>query len=129
MSFMQPEITEKMRGLMVDGNCGTDYIPSDVVDLDLAIGQIVTKDDPGFDDHCLSVKDYTENTTIYSIEVVYGHFGRYSAPGYMDCTPWGFDTDLDRLEADLDEYYGDPECDDCGNPIDECTCDGLGGDE
>jgi NAD-dependent SIR2 family protein deacetylase len=33
--------------------------------------------------------------------------GRYSAPGYMDCTEWEYDTNKHRLKATLRELYGD----------------------
>jgi hypothetical protein len=33
--------------------------------------------------------------------------GRYSAPGYMDCTEWMFDTNMRRLEKELRVLYGD----------------------
>lgn len=33
--------------------------------------------------------------------------GRYSAPGYMDCTDWNYDTNKRRLERTLRELYGD----------------------
>lgn len=31
--------------------------------------------------------------------------GRYSAPGYMDCTDWEFDTNKRRLERELRALY------------------------
>jgi hypothetical protein len=33
--------------------------------------------------------------------------GRYSAPGYMDCTEWCFDTSKRRLARHLREMYGE----------------------
>jgi len=33
--------------------------------------------------------------------------GRYSAPGYMDCTGWHYDTNLRRLTRELRELYGE----------------------
>lgn len=35
--------------------------------------------------------------------------GHYSAPGYLDCTDWFYDTNLRRLEKDLRDMYGDDE--------------------
>lgn len=32
--------------------------------------------------------------------------GRYSAPGYLDCTDWEYDTNLRRLRRTLRETYG-----------------------
>ena len=34
-------------------------------------------------------------------------WGRYSAPGYLDCTDWQHDTNRRRLERTLRDYYGD----------------------
>ena len=34
-------------------------------------------------------------------------WGRYSAPGYLDCTDWNHDTSRRRLERDLRAMYGD----------------------
>lgn len=33
--------------------------------------------------------------------------GRFAAPGYMDCTDWDYSEDLNALEADLEEMYGE----------------------
>ncbi len=33
--------------------------------------------------------------------------GRYSAPGYLDCTDWIYETNLRRLEKELKEMYGE----------------------
>lgn len=33
--------------------------------------------------------------------------GRYSAPGYMDCTDWAYDTNEARLRRELRSMYGD----------------------
>lgn len=33
--------------------------------------------------------------------------GRYSAPGYLDCTDWSFDTNKRRLERELRDMYGE----------------------
>lgn len=34
-------------------------------------------------------------------------WGRYTAPGYLDCTEWNMDTNRRRLEKTLRDYYGD----------------------
>jgi NAD-dependent SIR2 family protein deacetylase len=36
--------------------------------------------------------------------------GRYSAPGYMDCTDWHFDANKRRLNAELRSMYGEQDC-------------------
>ena len=33
--------------------------------------------------------------------------GRYSASGYLDCTPWEFDTNKRRLERTLRDLYAE----------------------
>jgi hypothetical protein len=33
--------------------------------------------------------------------------GRYSAPGYLDCTDWSYGEDADALRAELNDLYGD----------------------
>lgn len=33
--------------------------------------------------------------------------GRYAMPGYLDCTPWEYDTNRRRLLRSLREHYGD----------------------
>lgn len=45
--------------------------------------------------------------TLNSVEYVRGYFGRYSAPGYLDCTDWMYDTNKRRLEKDMRAMYDD----------------------
>ena len=33
--------------------------------------------------------------------------GRYSAPGYMDCTDWHYGKNLRQLKRELRDFYGD----------------------
>ena len=50
--------------------------------------------------HAVDSDTFTEHRRSYA--------GRYSAPGYMDCTPWDYDTNLRRLLKTLrDMYEGD----------------------
>jgi hypothetical protein len=94
--FMQPEI-QYGRWIEVDGPCGTDAIPFDVV----FSNPMKRSMHPTFSD----VRDYTENNEAWSIEVRDGYGARLSAPGYMDCTPWSvFDTE-DEARAYLHEQY------------------------
>lgn len=44
--------------------------------------------------------------TLESVTTVEGYFGRYSADGYLDCTPWEFDTNKRRLATTLRDLYG-----------------------
>lgn len=48
--------------------------------------------------------------TLESVTYVRGWFGRYSAPGYLDCTSWEYDTNRRRLERTLRDLYSDEEC-------------------
>lgn len=48
-----------------------------------------------------------EHGTVESVTYVKGWFGRYSAPGYMDATPWHYAESRKELEDELDSLYGD----------------------
>lgn len=108
MSFMQLEMTEKMRGWRVDTTHGIELIPGDVegVPVWLKLGVEVPVGEMPEIDRVL--QQYCEGE-IQSVEGVEGYFGRYSAPGYMDCTPWSFDTNGRRLQQELREMYGEEE--------------------
>ena len=110
--------------LEIDGPCGVDVIPSDLVagHWVWAIGDTHTPpaEDASEDDKdawalmCESVSDYTENRKIWSIHYRKGYGARLSAPGYMDCTLWSvFDTE-DEAREYLRDQYGDDESDDDG---------------
>lgn len=89
MSFMEAEITEKMEWLSIEGNCGIDYIPVDLIDLAAIRAIIDGPEDADYAEKVLAlVSDYTENRSAYSAEIVFGYGVRSSAPGYMDCTQW-----------------------------------------
>ena len=45
--------------------------------------------------------------TLESVSYVRGYFGRYSAPGYLDCTPWEYSASRVELERLLTDLYGD----------------------
>ena len=47
--------------------------------------------------------------TLEAISYVRGYFGRYSAPGYLDCTPWEYSASRVELERLLADLYGDRE--------------------
>ncbi len=101
MSFMKKELTALSRWIEIDGPCGIEAVPFDVV----FPSQSKKTEHPKFAD----VENYTENTEAYSITVRDGYGARLSAPGYMDCTPWSvFDT-AGEAEAYLDEEYMDDE--------------------
>ena len=49
---------------------------------------------------------------LESVEHVKGWFGRYSAPGYLDATPWEYAKTRKELESTLRDLYGDLEDED-----------------
>lgn len=87
--FMVPEITPKTYGVCVETVNGTHYFPQTVA--------INAEEASAYID---------SGSTIESVTVVRGYFGRYSAPGYLDCTEWEYDTNLRRLKKTLREMYG-----------------------
>jgi hypothetical protein len=98
MPFMEKQI-QYNRWIQIDGPCGTDSVPFDVV----FSSQNKKTMNPTFED----VRDYTENREAWSIDVVDGYGARLSAPGYMDCTPWSvFKTEQEAAEY-LEENYPD----------------------
>jgi hypothetical protein len=98
MSFMQKQIIYG-RWIEVDGPCGIDAIPFDVV--------FSNPNKKTCHPTLADVKDYTENREAWSIEVRDGYGACMSAPGYMDCTPWSvYDTE-EEANAALDEMYDD----------------------
>lgn len=126
MAFMEL-FTEYGDWYVVDGDHGGDVIPSDVIGkLDdcpsLAVRRIAFRNDanqsigpesPWFADHAAALRDYHESTELHSIELVRGWCARYSAPGYMDCTPWcGPYATEDEAEQECRALYGDDEDED-----------------
>jgi len=103
--FMRPFV---YRGdfYLVETNIGTEFIPGDLVSLDIAIDETIDDDDMRYAEICKTLCDYLEGNCIDSIEHSIGYYGRYSAPGYMDATDytWG-DTETAVMET-LTEYYG-----------------------
>jgi hypothetical protein len=107
MSFMEPEITCKQQGWLVETLDGTWWVPSDVHDVPQHIKQDVTlvEGDVGFDELKEGLKDYCGSTRITGIEAVFGYFYRMSAPGYLDCTDWCFAKTIREAKDDLKENY------------------------
>ena len=105
MSFMEREITERMDWIEIDGPCGTEVIPTNVVPWDSVYaykGEL--KEIP------TSLRDYSENRKVWSITKVTGYGARLSAPGYLDCTDWAvFDTVLEAEDYLSEEYPEDEE--------------------
>jgi len=95
MSFMNPEVTNKMEWLAIDGN-GIEYLPEDIVDADRIRKLLKIEDAEAKElvmEHIIwpMIKDYVrvhDIAAIDSVEVITGYGVRLSAPGYLDCTEW-----------------------------------------
>jgi hypothetical protein len=86
---MESQITDKQWWLSIDGNSGTDFIPSDLFNVDSVRAIIDGPEDDDYANKVLAiVRDYTENTTATTAELIHGYGVRLSAPGYLDCTAW-----------------------------------------
>ena len=95
MSFMMPEVTDKIYWLRVDGN-SIEYIPEDLIDIRRIRKLLKIEDSEALDlviEHIIwpAIKDYVSAhnpAEIDSLEVITGYGVRLSAPGYLDCTDW-----------------------------------------
>lgn len=92
--FMQPEL-EFGAWYIVDGSCGADIIPADLINA-AEVDALLAADDTGAAFSLLA--DYCENSAAWSIEKRDAWGARFSAPGYMDCTAWElFDSKIEAL--------------------------------
>jgi hypothetical protein len=122
MSFMEKQITERMRGWRVESKNGTDFVPGDVVSVPLFIAKNVPIPAPEHGPKPLvswghrhdtaifyalaeRLRPYTDGDTVIEIEVIEGYFGRFSAPGYLDCTAWVYGA----TKRELNEHLRDTE--------------------
>lgn len=107
MPFMEPELC-KGEFYLVETECGTELVPIDVcgtLDLDPPHGY-----DEGYKPATIrALRDYLEGSRIDEIVLESGWYGRYSAPGYMDCTSWSWAKSRKALVRELREMYGDAE--------------------
>ena len=100
MSFMQQQVTRKMRWIEIDGTCGTTAIPAkDAPEITRVVGN---------DAMLINGASVFYEGTVESVEFRNGYGARLSAPGYgglhrMVCM---FDTAKEAQEY-LDEYYPD----------------------
>lgn len=107
MAFMRPAVYHGAVYL-IDGPNGVDLVPADVASCSVEPGQTLTEDDDGFSAALRALADYCESGAT-EIECRVLFYGRYSAPGYMDCTDWHWaDTEAELLEV-LHDMYGDAE--------------------
>ena len=115
MAFMEIE-TCQGRYYLADNTHGeTTLVPEDVVgSIDLDGGW--NEDNEEWSDEVVrAFRDYVEGTVDESCDIRYvdnGWYGRYSAPGYMDCTDWTWADTEEELIAELKSMYGDEDEDD-----------------
>lgn len=101
MSFMQPEITAKGALYSCDcAKCGATMYAHEWASNDPNSDRDAMKDGTLRCAECGGRADpetFTECGRQYA--------GRYSAPGYLDCTDWNFDTSKRRLLKTLRDLY------------------------
>ena len=110
--FMKPQI-EFGEWLEVDGACGIEAIPADLV----YIPKWMTPD-VDYDTDCMeedsnlrstldALEDFIESNLddVTSIQLVEGYGARLSAPGYMDSTAWTVFKTREEAEEFLREEY------------------------
>ena len=110
--FMKPQI-EFGEWLEVDGACGIEAIPADLIG-----GLSWMKYDVDYDTDCMeedsnlrstldALEDFIESNIddVTSIKLLEGYGARLSAPGYMDSTPWTVFKTREEAEEFLREEY------------------------
>ena len=110
--FMKPQI-EFGEWLEVDGACGIEAIPADLIG-----GVSWMKNDVDYDTDCMeedsglrnvldALEDFIESNIydVTSVQLIEGYGARLSAPGYMDCTAWTVFKTRDEAEEFLREEY------------------------
>lgn len=107
MPFMQLDI--QCGGYyLIETRDGTSLVPDGVVSVDLESGW---NDDleEWSSDIVAAFADYVEGdiSPNDSIEHKAGWYGRYSAPGYMDCTEWSWADSEEELRSELEDMYGE----------------------
>ena len=109
MAFMKPEIYHG-EAYLVDGPYGEEVVPLDACG-DLGPGVPTGEQETALRALAVALGDYLENahSRIWSIERRAGWLARFSAPGYMDCTPWSLYDSRAKAEAALAEETEDEE--------------------
>ena len=105
--FMKPQI-EFGEWLEVDGACGIEAVPADLIG-----GLSWMKPDFDYDTDCMeedsnlrstidALEDFIESNIddVTSIRLIEGYGARLSAPGYMDCTDWT----VFKMREDAEEF-------------------------
>ena len=114
--FMKPQI-EFGEWLEVDGACGIEAVPADLVyvpkwmipDLDYETDCI--EEDSDLRNVLDALEDFIESNLddVTSIQLIEGYGARLSAPGYMDATAWTVFKTREEAEEFLREEYDDVE--------------------
>ena len=110
--FMKPQI-EFGEWLEVDGACGIEAIPADLIG-----GVSWMKNDVDYDTDCMeedsnlrnvldALEDFIESNLddVTSVQLVEGYGARLHAPGYMDATSWTVFKTREEAEEFLREEY------------------------
>ena len=98
MSFMEPQIVFG-RWVKIEGDF-TEYVDADLIgEIEPYQGPSILVPEP--------IADYCENRTTTEIKVIEGYGARFSAPGYMDCTPWTVFKTEDEAQEYLDGQADD----------------------
>ena len=99
MSFMEPEILQKGALYSVEcAKCGTTLFAHEWADEDHNERRDAMQDGTLSCDYCNGRAD---PSTFWASPKRNYYAGRLSAPGYLDCTDWEFETNLRRLEQSL----------------------------
>ena len=101
MAFMELEITRKGVYISADcAKCGETMTTHEWVNECFNDDREALQDGTARCNWCGGLNDvetYREQKNVYA--------GRYSAPGYLDCTEWSYDTNKRRLEKELRAMY------------------------
>jgi hypothetical protein len=101
MGFMQLQITQKGRLYSCEcAKCGTSMYSHEWATWDNNEMRDAMEEGTALCQHCGGRAD---PETFWDCGMQYA--GRYSAPGYLDCTDWTFDTNKRRLERELRAMY------------------------
>ena len=101
MAFMGLEITHKGTLASADcSKCGQTMYIHERASWDFNIERITLETGTAC---CKECSHYVDKETYSERKGMYA--GRYSAPGYMDCTDWHYDTNKRRLEKELRAMY------------------------
>lgn len=104
MPFMQMQVTRKGALYSADcAKCGSTIFVHEWATWDNNTDRDAMQDGTLACPHCSGRAD----PETFHAHTRKCYAGRYSAPGYMDCTEWEYDTNKRRLERTLREQYGD----------------------